>query len=839
MSKSRTSKSLRRAATGPRWRRMAVGLLALMLVGLLVPARAGRVAAEEPGEREGIGPYNLLSPISDSLGGSAWLASQGMDPRLQPIETERGTDLWNDMAAPSPGERLTAAAAQPLVPFREPGPSFSRNILVTRALGLFGIQTEPHIVVNPYDSAHLVMGTIDYNYPGMSVYVSFDGGETWDGPNQVRYFQEDLAGAGDPVLSFGQDETVYMTFISLGLEEFRIGTIASSDIVSSMAVAKSTDGGLTWSDPVSAARSDIVTTSNPDQEGKERGTITSAFLDKPWMDVGPNPDDPTTDIIHLTYTEFATTYSLLYADELPFLSNPFTETTIRYTRSLDGGITWSEPIAVSPTVLQAEGASEEGEGGFNNETGAVDDEGNPIEAGAGQAGQAPATITQELQEQGPATFESNRTVQGSQPKAMADGTVVVAYLDTTNDGVQEGLAAIMVTTSTDGVTWTTPVRAAAFREPHFSPRNSTFRWWGTAFPQLAVGLDQEVYVAVTFKPTDKPTDDGDVFFLRSTDKGQTWDTPVRLNGDDTDRPQFYPSIDVSPDGIVHVMWGDMRDDPNEVRYHIYYTNSEDGGDTWGFTDEQAGISSPDVRVTDFASNSLRGFPGGRFIGDYFSLAAAEDDVYMVWADTRLGEFGGPFQQIGFARKTAIANPEIFLNPASGVAGRQVTIQGFSFQPDSIIAITLGDAMIATDRTDVQGQFTTDIFMPITGEGASNVVAYDESGNVAISSYFTEAGFDTVQRTQQEMMDQITALQGQLAATSGTPEPGGARGAATPLAVPTSAAPPRLEATPESEGSVLVGGVGGFSPGTIGGLAGYAVGLAGAGYAFVRWRGRRR
>jgi hypothetical protein len=806
---------------------------------------AGPAAAQEPGETRMVGAYSLLWPIRDNLAGSAWISASGLDPRLAPFTGERGVDPASDLyAAPGPGVRAAASNAQPLVPFREPGPSFSRNILITRAIGLFGIQTEPHVAVDPLDPDHLVMGTIDYNFPGISTYTSFDGGETWDGPHQIRYFQEDLTGAGDPVVAFGQDGTVYVTMISLGLEEFRIGTIASFTEVSSMIVATSLDGGITWSDPVSAARSSVVTTSNPDTEGKERGTITSEFLDKPWLTVGPNPDDPSRDIIHLTYTEFATTYGLLYADELPFLSNPFTETTIRYVRSLDGGMTWSTPIAVSPTVLQAEGASEEGEGGFA-QTGATDDEGFPIESGGGQAGQQPTTITQILQEQGPAVFESDRTVQGSQPQVMSDGTVVVAYLDTTNDGVQKGLASIMVTTSTDGVNWTRPTLAAAFREPRFSPRSSTFRWWGTAFPQLAVGPDEEIYVAVTFKPTDKPSDDGDVFFLRSTDKGTTWDAPVRLNGDDTMRNQFYPSIDVAPDGSIHVMWGDMRDDPEEVRYHIYYTSSTDGGDSWGFTDEELGISSADTRVSDFASNSLRGFPGGRFIGDYFSLAATDEDVYMVWADTRLGEFGGANQQIAFARKTAIRNPSIFLNPPSGVAGREVTIQGSDFQPDATIFITLGDATIATARTNERGQFTVVIFMPITGQGASNIAAFDESGNVAISSYFTEVGFDTLANQVATVQAQQAAAQTGPAAVTAVATPTGAAAtprAATPRAATPVSGTPRASGTPVgmAEGGLTLAGMDGLSAGTLLGLAGYAVGLAGgAAYGLSRWRGRRR
>ena len=36
---------------------------------------------------------------------------------------------------------------------------------------------------------------------------------------------------------------------------------------------------------------------------------------------------------------------------------------------------------------------------------------------------------------------------------------------------------------------------------------------------------------------------------------------------------------------------------------------------------------------------------------------------MVWADTRLGEYGAPNLKIAFARQQAIPGPELFLSPA--------------------------------------------------------------------------------------------------------------------------------------------------------------------------------
>jgi len=221
--------------------RLALLAALLLVAGALPIARLG--AAQEVEEGIPVGDFRLLQPIQRSLGGSSWLMSQGFDPRLQ-VAAGRASngsfDPWGGMAAPASAGRGGGIAFAPPVPFRSAAPAFSRNQIVTRQVGLFPIQTEPHIAVDPFDPEHLVLGTIDYNFPSMSSYVSFDGGETWDGPNQVRYFQEDFSAAGDPVVAFDSDGNVYMVSISLGFEEFRLGTLVSFTEVSSMIISKST-----------------------------------------------------------------------------------------------------------------------------------------------------------------------------------------------------------------------------------------------------------------------------------------------------------------------------------------------------------------------------------------------------------------------------------------------------------------------------------------------------------------------------------------------------------------------------------------------------------------------
>ena len=155
--------------------------------------------------------------------------------------------------------------------------------------------SEPVIAADPKNAQRLIAGSHiawrDTTGTKSIAYVSFDGGESWDGPNAVPYLREDLTAGGDPVVAFTRDGAqAYMGYISIGIDEFNLGPIETAAQVSSMAVAVSDDGGLTWPTQVSAARSRVDTTGlETDRFGRLRGTITAGFLDKPWMATGPDP----------------------------------------------------------------------------------------------------------------------------------------------------------------------------------------------------------------------------------------------------------------------------------------------------------------------------------------------------------------------------------------------------------------------------------------------------------------------------------------------------------------------------------------------------------------------
>lgn len=597
--------------------------------------------------------------------------------------------------------QAVGGAAAALIPYRSPAANFSRNILVSQDYGHVPYQTEPHLSVNPNDPNHLVVGMIDYNFPGVVTYTSFDGGATWQGPIQPKIPRTLISGAGDPVTVFDKNGNVYICQMAISYEKFEVSGITGYSQVASIVVNRSSDGGLTWNDSVTAGLGEVYSYDYEVPQGERpRGEVYSFFVDKPWMAIGPNPSDPSKEILYLTYTLFIEVYSLAWIDELPALQVVEEVAVIEMVRSEDGGRTWSEPVAVSPYV---------------NTTGHGDEE--------------------------------DRLVHGSQPMVGPDGTVYVAYLDSWLDGTWQGNAEIMVATSKDKGQNFTRRSVAHFIELDYLPRSANFRFWASGFPQTAMGPNGEIYITYVAYPSDKLSDTGDIFMVASLDGGKTYSIPKRVNDDTTDHLQFFPSIAAGPDGKVHLMWGDTRDDISELAYHIYYSVSSDNGKTWEFNS----------RVTDYPSNPNLAFPYGGFLGDYFSMKVSSTDVYMVWADSRLGEVMGANQKIAFARQKAMPTPQLFLSPPSGPAGRDIIVQGSNFQPDSEIFISLGGVLISTGFTDASGNFMQTIYAPVAGEGARDVVVADISGNVSVASFFTEFGFDTFQTSLNDLSTSITGL----------------------------------------------------------------------------------
>jgi len=118
--------------------------------------------------------------------------------------------------------------------------------------------------------------------------------------------------------------------------------------------------------------------------------------------------------------------------------------------------------------------------------------------------------------------------------------------------------------------------------------------------------------------------DADILLSRSTDNGDTWGAPVRLNDDPlgNGKDQFFPWIASAPDGYIHVGWFDRREDSTNHNYKEYYTYSSDHGATW---------------AANIAVSSAPSVPGNsNFIGDYSGISASTGVVMPMWTDIRAG-----------------------------------------------------------------------------------------------------------------------------------------------------------------------------------------------------------
>ena len=87
-------------------------------------------------------------------------------------------------------------------------------------------------------------------------------------------------------------------------------------------------------------------------------------------------------------------------------------------------------------------------------------------------------------------------------------------------------------------------------------------------------------------PPNWQTDDRmDMHFIRSSDGGETWSAPHRINDDAQNRNSFqwFPMMSVSENSRIDAVWYDTRNGTGAKPYRfsqLYYSYSWDGGVTW-------------------------------------------------------------------------------------------------------------------------------------------------------------------------------------------------------------------------------------------------------------------
>jgi hypothetical protein len=184
-----------------------------------------------------------------------------------------------------------------------------------------------------------------------------------------------------------------------------------------------------------------------------------------------------------------------------------------------------------------------------------------------------------------------------------------------------------------------------------------------------------VYVLSSVDPPG--ADPLDVYFVRSTDRGESWSAPVRINDDPgTAAWQWFGTMSASPDGRIDAVWLDTRDNPGSFSSSLYYAYSPDNGQSW----------SQNERLSD-AFNPHLGWPQQNKMGDYFDMISDESGASLAWAGTFNGE-----QDVYFGR---ISQPAVAIGDGkeeSGIPGRFSLSQNYPnpFNPGTTIGFQIAN-----------------------------------------------------------------------------------------------------------------------------------------------------
>ncbi len=368
----------------------------------------------------------------------------------------------------------SAPAQQSLQP-----PPHAKVIPLNPAAGRF---TEPGIAVNPKNPNQIAAA---FQVPAGIAY-SEDRGETWQIAKHTA--PENYRVSGDVSITYdsrGHAILCYIAFDKLGTSQYWAHNATRNGIF----IRRSLDGGKTWE-------------ANAISIDGQPTRPVMPFEDKPYVVGDNNPASPYVGNLYIGWTEFT-----------------LEKTVILFSRSTNGGKTWSPPQEISTH-----------EGLPRDDTGAV---------------------------------------EGFTAAAGSDGTLYAAWADGST---------IAMATSQDGGATFAPSRAILDTAPSYYGVEAVER--ANGFPQI--GMDpKNNRLFITF--SDYRNGDVDVFCATSTDRGATWSPAVRVNNDPLHNgaDQFFQWLAVDPtDGSANVVFYDRRGDPNNRALSVVLARSTDGGQTF-------------------------------------------------------------------------------------------------------------------------------------------------------------------------------------------------------------------------------------------------------------------
>jgi hypothetical protein len=415
-------------------------------------------------------------------------------------------------------------------------------------------EVEPFVAVNPTNPNNII-GAFqqdrwnDGGAKGLAAARSMDGGASWT-RNFARFSEcsggdSDYERATDPWVSFDAAGRAYQ--ISLSIDSAALG-------VSAVLASTSTDGGATWSSPETIIRDDNPVNFN-DKESITGDWTRADHAYATWIR-GAHPGE------NVSLTGLNRSFA--------YRGQPM------FSRTTDGGQTWSTPAAMTNQNIYA---------------------------------------------------------QGNQIVVLPDGTLVNVFAALfKGSGVQpnENQVFMAVIRSRDGGEhWSAPVKIANLGTalltdpdtPNPTSLDETVRA-GDYLPDIAVDhTTGAIYVVWADGLGDASND---VVISSSTDGGRHWTAPRAV--DQTPGPHaFNGTVEVTSDGTVAVLYYDFRNNTPAAGLptDVWLAHSHDGGASWS---EQHVTGPFDMKAAPVAR--------GYFLGDYQGLAAIDEDLIAFFSTTQ-------------------------------------------------------------------------------------------------------------------------------------------------------------------------------------------------------------
>ncbi|MFN8358871.1 MAG: T9SS type A sorting domain-containing protein [Candidatus Kapaibacterium sp.] len=353
---------------------------------------------------------------------------------------------------------------------------------------------EPSICIDPKHPNVLIAGSNIDNY-----HVSTDTGRTWSS----NRLSSSLGVWGDPVIAVDTSGSFYF---------FHLSNPASGKWIDRIVCQKTSDRGDAWND------------------GTFTGLSGAKAQDKESCAI-----DRTTNTIYLTWTQFDK-----YGSKAPSDSS-----TILFSKSTDGGSTWSPA--------------------------------RRINAVAGDC------------------LDNDNTVEGATPACGPNGELYVSWA---------GPLGLTFTKSLDqGETWLPrehiidPFPGGWYYDIPGIPR-------ANGLPFTVCDLSKSPYrgtIYINWSDQRNGPNNTDVWIIKSADGGTTWSSPIRVNDDQTGTHQFFTSMAIDQTtGYLYCLFYDRRNSTG-LATEVYLAISIDGGTTWvnRKVSQSPFVPNPDVFFGDY------------------------------------------------------------------------------------------------------------------------------------------------------------------------------------------------------------------------------------------------